>query len=68
MGCARARVCAYAYAYARARMCVCVLMLLPLAIRRLIRDCDIWNTTRENLPSGVCEQHRRRPACRIRVV
>ena len=24
---------------------------------------DIWASTRENLSSGVCEQHRRRPAC-----
>ena len=23
----------------------------------------IWASTRENLSSGVCEQHRRRPAC-----
>ena len=23
----------------------------------------IWALTRENLSSGVCEQHRRRPAC-----
>ena len=25
--------------------------------------CNIWASTRENLSSGVCEQHRRRPAC-----
>ena len=24
---------------------------------------DIWASTRENLSSGVCKQHRRRPAC-----
>ena len=24
---------------------------------------NIWTTTRENMSSGVCEQHRRRPAC-----
>ena len=23
----------------------------------------IWASTQENLSSGVCEQHRRRPAC-----
>ena len=29
----------------------------------LTTSCIIWASTRENLSSGVCEQHRRRPAC-----
>ena len=31
--------------------------------KNISRMCDIWAATRENLPSGFCEQHRRRPAC-----
>ena len=27
------------------------------------KDVLIWASARENLSSGVCEQHRRRPAC-----
>ena len=32
-------------------------------ILRLERNMDIWASSRENLSSGGCEQHRRRPAC-----
>ena len=35
---------------------ICLIMALPLR-------CIIWAATWENLSSGVCEQHRRRPAC-----
>ena len=32
-------------------------------IARIINTAIIWASTRETLSSGVCEQHRRRPAC-----
>ena len=32
-------------------------------IARIINTAIIWTSTRETLSSGVCEQHRRRPAC-----
>ena len=32
-------------------------------IARIINTAMIWASTRETLSSGVCEQHRRRPAC-----
>ena len=32
-------------------------------IARIINTAIIWASTRETLSSGVCKQHRRRPAC-----
>ena len=32
-------------------------------IARIINTAIIWASTRETLSLGVCEQHRRRPAC-----
>ena len=32
-------------------------------IARIINSAIIWASTRETLSSGVCKQHRRRPAC-----
>ena len=38
------------------------LLLLPLFVGSYLKDI-LRAATRENLSSGVCEQHRRRPAC-----
>ena len=42
----------------------CIEIIKPLAYRFLGNvTCMKWASTRENLSSELCEQHRRRPAC-----
>ena len=35
----------------------------PLQMTDALKHIPNWASTRENLSSGACEQHRRRPAC-----
>ena len=36
---------------------------IPIFWTEISEECSKWASKRENLPSGVCEQQRRRPAC-----
>ena len=40
-----------------------VYLSATLVIKMFTFNDTIWASTQENLSSGVCEQHRRRPAC-----
>ena len=44
---------------AKTSMCSTII----LNVVHITKSSYIWAGTRENLSSGVCEQHRRRPAC-----